>query len=222
MEYKEIVSVTNMPGLFHLIGSKNDGAIVRNLADKSSRFVSSRLHQVTQLETIEIYTVNDNVRLHEIFQMMKDSSEPMPDIKTADKKAILAYFKKVSPEIDEDRVYISDMKKMLKWYELLKANDLLHFPKPKAEGEEEAAETEAAETKEKPSTKASAEKETSPKAAKKSAETPKKNAVEKEEKPKKTAAKKKPENADTSSENKEETAGEKPAKKKAAPKKKPE
>lgn len=129
MEYREIVSVTGLGGLFQLLATKSDGAIVRNLADQSTRFISARLHNVTPLESIEVYTTGDNVRLHNVFQKMKESesSVKLVDAKTADNNAIKSYFKSIFPEFDEERVYVSDMKKMLKWYEVLKANDLLNF-----------------------------------------------------------------------------------------------
>ena len=57
MEYSKIIAVTGLPGLYELISSKNDGAIVRSLEDKSTRFVSSRVHHFSHLESIEIYTV---------------------------------------------------------------------------------------------------------------------------------------------------------------------
>ncbi len=127
MNYREIVSVTGIGGLFHLLATKSDGAIVRNLADKSTKFISARLHNVTPLESIEIYTTGDNVRLHEVLQKMKDSSVPVINSKSADNNAIKAYFESVFPDFDRERVYVSDMKKMVKWYEILKANDLLNF-----------------------------------------------------------------------------------------------
>jgi hypothetical protein len=70
--------------------------------------------------------------------MMKEHEEtiPLAEVKTADNGAIKSYFKSIFPEFDEERVYVSDMKKMLKWYDLLKANDLLNFEeKPVDENE---------------------------------------------------------------------------------------
>lgn len=63
MEYSKIIAVTGLPGLQELISSKNDGAIVRSLEDKSTKFVSSRVHNFSHLESIEVYTVSDNVNL---------------------------------------------------------------------------------------------------------------------------------------------------------------
>ena len=116
MEYREIVSVTGLGGLYQLLATKSDGAIVRDLSDKSTKFISSRLHSVTPLESIEVYTTGDNVRLQQVFLAMqeKESAVPKLDAKKADNNSIKNYFKAVFPDFDEDRVYVSDMKKILK------------------------------------------------------------------------------------------------------------
>ena len=122
MSYNKIVSVTGLTGLFELVSSKADGGIVRSLEDKSTRFVSNRVHNFSHLESIEIFTKNDNVNLVDIFTAMKASKEAIPDGK-ADAKAIKSYFEKVYPDMDFERVYGSDMKKMVKWFDVLtKAN----------------------------------------------------------------------------------------------------
>ncbi len=135
MEYKEIVSVTGLSGLYQLLSTKSDGAIVRNIGDKTTKFISARQHNVTPLESIEVYTIAENVRLQNVFQKMQEHETTIPliDHKTASKTDITGYFKSVFPEFDEDRVYASDMKKMLKWYDLLQSNDLLHFEKEEEE-----------------------------------------------------------------------------------------
>jgi hypothetical protein len=122
MEYSRMIAITGLSGLFELIGSKADGAIVRSLEDKTTKFVTSRTHTFSHLESIEIYTTGDNVNLVEIFQAMEKSGEPLPD--TADNKAVKAYFQKVYPEMDFERVYASDMKKMVKWFTQLRANNI--------------------------------------------------------------------------------------------------
>ena len=123
MEYNRLVSVTGLGGLYELMSSKADGGIVKSLEDKSTKFVSTRLHSFSHLESIEVFTTKDNVNLVEVFTTMKASTEVLPDGK-ADAKAIKAYFEKVYPDIDFDRVYGSDMKKMVKWFALLTANEV--------------------------------------------------------------------------------------------------
>lgn len=122
MEYSKIIAVTGLPGLQELISSKNDGAIVRSLEDNVTKFVSSRIHNFSHLESIEVYTVRDNVNLAEIFQAMDKSEVPLPDEKDA--KAVKTYFEKVYPDVDFERVYNSDMKKMVKWFSVLKTNNI--------------------------------------------------------------------------------------------------
>jgi hypothetical protein len=206
MQYREIVAVTGLGGLFQLIASKQDGAIVRSLEDKSTRFVSSRVHNFTPLESIEVFTTGDNVNLAEVFKAMLDQEATTAPIDAkADNNAVKAYFKNVYPTFDEERVYVSDMKKMVKWYGILKANDLLRFEE-EAEPVEEVAEVGEPEvTEEKAAKKAAKPKkaakdeapaaegeataEKAPKKAKaKKEETP---AAEGEEEPKKKAPAKK-------------------------------
>ena len=122
MEYNRIVAVTGLPNLYELLTSKTDGAIVRSLEDKSSRFVSSRIHNLSHLESIEVFTTDENVNLSEVFHAMKNSDDALPDAK--DNKALRTYFEKVYPTIDFERVYASDLKKMVKWYEVLQKNDI--------------------------------------------------------------------------------------------------
>jgi hypothetical protein len=120
MEYNRIVAVTGLPGLYELVSSKTDGALVRSLDDQNTKFISSRIHNLSHLESIEIYTQRENVNLVDVFTAMQNSKEKLPDVK--DNKALKAYFEKVYPEMDFDRVYTSDMKKMVKWFETLTAN----------------------------------------------------------------------------------------------------
>jgi len=213
MEYREIVAVTGLGGLYQLLTTKSDGAIVRNVADKTTKFISARQHNVTPLESIEVYTTGDNVRLHNVFQKMleHETSTPMVDVKKADNNAIKLYFTSIFPEFDQERVYVSDMKKMLKWYEILKLNDLLRFEAEEAA--DNAAETAPAESVEVAEIVAAESTEEKP-AKKAKAKKAEDVAAEGEEKPKKIAKKKKAEGEETSEEGEE-----KPAKKTAKKKK---
>ena len=136
MDYNKIVSVTGLPGLFELLSSKSDGAVVRSLEDNSTRFVSTRQHNFSHLESIEIFTKKDNTNLAEVFQAMKESKEKLPEAK-ADNKTLKSYFEKVYPDMDFERVYASDMKKMIKWYDIINKNKI--EIKIKTEEEKEAA-----------------------------------------------------------------------------------
>lgn len=168
-----------MPGLFELVSSKSDGAIVRSLDDNSTKFASTRQHQFSHLESIEVYTVRENVNLTDIFKAMESAGGKLPDEKDA--KAIKAYFEKVYPDLDFERVYTSDMKKMVKWYSIISSKGI------------EIKLTEVAEEEEAPVEEAAAVEEVKPaKKATKKAEPKAEEAVA-EEAPKKKAAKKKKE-----------------------------
>lgn len=175
MEYSKLIAVSGLPGLFELINSKTDGAIVRSLEDQSTRFVSSRVHNFSHLESIEIYTVRDNVNLVDVLNAMDKAEGSLPNDK--DSGAVKTYFQKVFPDMDFDRVYPSDMKKMVKWYEVLKKN------KVEIKLSEETKEEETAEV-----TEPEQVEEEAPTPAKKTAR--KKTTAEKPETPKKTAKKK--------------------------------
>src|ERR1700750_523645 len=106
MEYNKIIAVTGLPGLYELLSSKSDGAIVRSLEDKSTRFVSSRVHNFTPLESIEVFTTGENVNLAEVFKaMLEQEAKTAPLDAKADNNAVKAYFQSVFPTFDEDRVY---------------------------------------------------------------------------------------------------------------------
>jgi len=164
MEYNKLVSVTGLSGLFELLSSKADGGIVRSLEDKSTKFVSTRVHSFSHLESIEIFTTADNVNLVEVFTAIKNITEKLPD--AGDAKAVKAYFEKVYPTMDFSRVYNSDMKKMIKWYQQLVAHNIEIKLSEHTEGEEVAtAAPEAVTAKAKPaaSTKAANAKAAPPK-----------------------------------------------------------
>jgi hypothetical protein len=157
MSYSKIISVTGLGGLYELVSSKADGGIVKSLEDKTSKFVSNRIHSFSHLESIEIFTKEDNVNLVEIFLAMQKTKEAIPN--AADAKAVKSYFEKVYPNMDFERVYASDMKKMVKWYEILTKAGIEIKITEHAEGDE------ASDAEDKPLV----EKKTAPKAAPKAA-----------------------------------------------------
>lgn len=220
MEYGKIIAVTGMPGLYELLSSKNDGAIVRSLEDKSSKFVSSRIHNFSHLESIEVFTVKDNVNLIEIFNAMEKEGGKVPDGK--DGGALKKYFEKIYPDLDFERVYSSDLKKMVKWFDVLKANQIeIKLTEPAEEEEEEEAQ---------PAEEELPASEKKAKSSDEAAEAPKKKAKTKpapegveEEKPKKAAVKKVTERKEPNSTSGVDEANKKDKKapaKKSAPKKK--
>ena len=122
MEYSKLIAVTGLPGIFELITSRGDGAVVRSLEDNKTQFVSSRVHNFSHLESIEVYTQRDNVNLVDVFNAMEKDGGSLPDPK--DNGAVKKYFEKVYPEMDFEKVYPSDMKKMVKWFDALKKHNV--------------------------------------------------------------------------------------------------
>jgi Domain of unknown function (DUF5606) len=215
MEYGKIIAVTGLPGLFELLTSKNDGAIVRSLEDKSSRFVSSRVHNFSHLESIEVFTVKDNVNLVDIFHAMEKDGAKGPDTKDAGQ--LKKYFEKVFPDLDFERVYSSDLKKMVRWFDILKDNNV---EIKLTEHPEEPAEEEGGEGAEETVIEARVEKKEAKKTENKEAEKPE---AKKSEPKKKAASVKEEKEATTAKKEKKKEEEEKPAKKavkKSAPKKK--
>jgi hypothetical protein len=186
MEYSKIIAVTGLPGLYELVNSKSDGAIVKSLEDKSSKFVSNRIHNFSHLESIEVFTVRENVNLVEILTAMDKSKEKLPDEKNAN--AVKNYFEKVYPDLDFGRVYYSDLKKMIKWFSILRSNNVELALSTPAEEETPVVQ----EVKEEPVPEAAPEEKQAVKPKKAAAKkTVAKKEKAAEDKPKKAAAKKK-------------------------------
>ena len=128
-----------MPGIYEMAANRSNGLIVYNYETKKKRFVPSRKHQFTPLESISIYTNTDTAALGDIFKTMLDKFETTPPPSTTSKgQELQDYFSSILPEYDRDRVYQSDIKKIIKWFLFLKEHDLL-------KEEEETVEEEKAE-----------------------------------------------------------------------------
>ena len=188
MEYNRIISVTGLGGLFELIGSKADGAIVRSLEDKTTKFASSRSHHFSHLESIEVYTIRENVNLIEVFRAMKAAGRPIPDYK--DIAAVKAYFTEVYPDMDFERIYASDLKKMARWYNILVDNDIVFSEEAEQQAAQQPAPEEESSTAPVEEKKAKAPKKA---AAKKEKDAPTEKAEKKPAAKKKAAPKKKAE-----------------------------
>ena len=126
MNLDKYVAVSGWPGLFEMAANRSNGLIVTDLETKKSRFASVRKHQFTPLGSVAIYTYTDSVPIADIFKSMiakKDELE-MPTGKES-KEVLNNYFKEVVPDYDIDRVYPSDIKKVIKWYHFLNERNLL-------------------------------------------------------------------------------------------------
>lgn len=170
MALEKIISISGQPGLYQVISQTKYGLIAENL-DDSKRIPVYSNYKVSSLGDISIYTEEEDVPLNDVFLkiMEKEGGKPV-EVKTdADVKA---YFESVLPTYDKERVYVSDMKKLLKWYNALVKRDLI------VKDEEAPAEAAAEETKAEAPVAAAEEVAAEKKPAKKAA-APKKAAAEK-------------------------------------------
>ena len=136
MELSKILSISGLGGLFHLESQRDNGLIVRPLEGGKTRFVSSRKHLFTPLENITIYTLDDSIALKEVFEEMKKKSAELslPEPKS-DGAVLHEYMTAVIPDDDDERVYTSDIRKIVKWYIQLDEQGLVTVKEEK-EGEE--------------------------------------------------------------------------------------
>jgi hypothetical protein len=139
MKFEEIISITGMPGLYKTVSSRGDGLIVTSLADEKTGFVSARTHGVTLLDNISVYKKMDEMVplkniLNNIFE--SETKTPLPNA-GAKAEVLRNYFEKILPDHDEERVHISDIKKIIKWYSVLREKNILPIAVEPAEAQAE-------------------------------------------------------------------------------------
>jgi len=122
---ENIVSVSSLPGLYYLESSRSNGLIIKDMDSGVKQFVSVRKHQFTPLRSIAIYTYSDSTPIEDIFKTMVEIKQDhnISELLKASNNDLANYFRIVLPEYDEDRVYPSDMKKVLKWFDFLDKRD---------------------------------------------------------------------------------------------------
>ena len=128
---KDILSVSGKPGLFKLISRKDNMTIIESLLDQKRIPVYIR-DKVVSLGEIFIYTTEGEVSLSEIFSSIKEKEEGKNvsiDLSKAESDELRAYLAEILPNFDRERVYPSDIKKLLKWYDLLITNGITDFSK---------------------------------------------------------------------------------------------
>lgn len=165
MSLKGIISIAGMPGLFKVLAQSKSGFIVESLGDKKRMPVSSS-QRISMLEDISVFTMADDLPLTEVMLKMKDAAASNPPVDAkSDPNKLREYFRTIVADFDSERVYPSDIKKIITWFHLVK--DIVDIPdEPEASAAEEqsasAPEPEAAETEKAPAKK---KKATKPKAA---------------------------------------------------------
>ncbi|HBS86345.1 MAG: hypothetical protein A2W91_19215 [Bacteroidetes bacterium GWF2_38_335] len=135
---KDILSIAGQPGLFKMVSQTKNGIIVESLETKK-RIPAYTTSKVSALEDIAIYTESEEVALKEVFKRIaeKENKGLAVDPKSSSDN-LKAYFEAILPEYDREKVYVSDIKKVIVWYNLLQKMDLLNFDEKSEESEESA------------------------------------------------------------------------------------
>lgn len=122
---EKYIAVSGLPGLFELIATRNNGLVLSNLDTGKTKFISIRQHQFTPLATVAIYTNLDTIELSKVFTRMMEQEEDNPIPKhNAPSSDLFEYIEDIIPDYDKDRVFISDIKKVIKWYNFLKEKNV--------------------------------------------------------------------------------------------------
>lgn len=139
MDLSKIISISGKAGLFKVVGDAKNGMIVESL-DDGKRFPAFSTHQVSTLEDISIYSDSEDVPLGEVFEKIhaKSGGKKAPDHQSAP-DVLKAFFEEAFPKYDSDRVYASDIKKVIKWYNILIEKGLLKPDKKETKKENKPA-----------------------------------------------------------------------------------
>lgn len=126
MSLEKIMSISGKPGLYKIITQTRNGAIVESLLDGKRLNVTVHSN-VSVLSEIAIYTLTEEKPLAQVLQLIKEKENGQATaISHKDSKdALEEYFFEILPDYDEDRVYASDIKKIIQWYNLLQKHNLL-------------------------------------------------------------------------------------------------
>lgn len=119
---KGILSISGQPGLFKLVAESKNSIIVESLLN-GKRIPAYSTSKISALSDISVFTETGEIQLTELFKKMKESGKVVGA--KASNNEIKTFFEEILPEYDKDRVYVSDMKKILQWYQLLNDKDLL-------------------------------------------------------------------------------------------------
>lgn len=142
MKLDKVLSISGKPGLYELKAQTRGGFLAESLLD-GKKFPVSMRNNVSILSEIAIYTYTEEIPLREVFQKIFDKEEGKPSIDhKSSKNELTDYFREILPEYDEDRVYPSDIKKVIQWYNLLVSKGITDFSDPKAEEEKPEKPTE--------------------------------------------------------------------------------
>ena len=142
MNLDKLVAISGRSGIYKMAANRQNGLIVQDLDNGKRFFAPSRKHQFTPLESISIYT-NDHestAELKHVFDSMLAQIDRNPPVSSkSNSKEIKNYFEQILPDFDQDKVLVSDIKKLIKWFNFLNERQLLE---PLSEAQEVVLEEE--------------------------------------------------------------------------------
>ena len=141
MNLEKILSISGKPGLYALKVQTRTGFLAESLVDGKKISVGLKVN-VSLLSEISIYTINEEKPLAEVMRNIAIKENEGPAIShKEDNATLIAYFLEILPEYDSERVYLSDIKKVLSWYNLLQSKGMVSKDEPKIENAEEIKES---------------------------------------------------------------------------------
>jgi hypothetical protein len=139
MDLSKILSISGKSGLFKVVSQLKNAVLVESLADKR-RFPAFAHDKISSMEEIAVFTMEEDKPLKDVLKSIYEKQEGKPTLDPrSDDKVLKEYFKEVVPDYDPDRVYISDMRKIITWYNLLLEHGLLDFSEKEEENKEEGS-----------------------------------------------------------------------------------
>jgi hypothetical protein len=165
MDISGIISISGKPGLYKVLARSKGGLLIESLLD-GKKMPAHATNKISALEDISMYTYEEEIPLKEIFKLVfeKQGGKETVSPKSSNKE-LEEYFTTILPDYDKERVYASDIKKMLTWYKVLLKNGNLEAPDPSAEELAKAEKNTEAIKEDKPQKTASKQTTAKPKAA---------------------------------------------------------
>jgi hypothetical protein len=145
MTLAEIATITGKGGLFRVVAPTKSGVILESLDEAKTKMVATTSHRLSLLNEISIYTTTKEgtAALAEVLKKINAEYGDDPGVDSnSDASELKAFLKSILPEFDEERVYVSDIKKLVKWYEIIRkhAPEILEEKKDKKEDKKDKKE----------------------------------------------------------------------------------
>jgi hypothetical protein len=142
MELSKILAITGRPGLYKMLAQTKNGLIVESLQD-SKRHTAFSHERISSLEEISIFTTDEDLPLKDVLKKIYDKQNGEKAIShKSEAKELKAFFKEAVPNYDEENVYVSDIKKVIQWYNLLQEHNMLEFDEEEEKKEDGEVKTE--------------------------------------------------------------------------------